>query len=362
MAFPMRTFFLISLITFLTIATRVKCNFFVPAMFVFGDSLADVGNNNNLTVPIQDRSNHDSYGIDLPNGVSTGRFTNGLNAVDFAAKYLMIKNAPPAYLTVKDNVDQMLKGVNFASAGSGILDSTGPGTLSMAMQIKYFEKVVEALKKKMGEDKAKRLIRRSVFMIVMGSNDMFEYYYKTGAQDKNARNKFPGDLARMFIFRHIMALQKLGMKKVYITGLGPLGCVPFFRTKTKNGDCLEELNETAKQYNMVAKRTLVQTCLKMPGFVKYSFLDAYGIAKTMMKTPWLFGIHDIRDACCGGGKFYAEQGCNGNASICKDRSSYFFWDQFHPTETSAKIAARLGIFGAPIYSSPMNLLQLATGA
>lgn len=51
----------------------------VPAMFVFGDSLVDVGNNNYLSSFA--KSNYYPYGIDF-NGGPTGRFTNGRNMVD----------------------------------------------------------------------------------------------------------------------------------------------------------------------------------------------------------------------------------------------------------------------------------------
>ena len=51
----------------------------VPAMFIFGDSLIDNGNNNNL--PSFAKANYYPYGIDF-NGGPTGRFSNGYTMVD----------------------------------------------------------------------------------------------------------------------------------------------------------------------------------------------------------------------------------------------------------------------------------------
>lgn len=51
----------------------------VPAMFIFGDSLIDNGNNNNLASLA--KANYFPYGIDF-NGGPTGRFSNGLTMVD----------------------------------------------------------------------------------------------------------------------------------------------------------------------------------------------------------------------------------------------------------------------------------------
>ena len=51
----------------------------VPAMFVFGDSLIDNGNNNDL--PSFAKANYFPYGIDFSDG-PTGRFSNGYTMVD----------------------------------------------------------------------------------------------------------------------------------------------------------------------------------------------------------------------------------------------------------------------------------------
>lgn len=53
----------------------------VPALYVFGDSLFDGGNNNWL--PTLAKANYPPYGQNFPKGQSTGRFTNGKLVVDF---------------------------------------------------------------------------------------------------------------------------------------------------------------------------------------------------------------------------------------------------------------------------------------
>lgn len=51
----------------------------VPCYFIFGDSLADNGNNNWLSTMA--KVNYRPYGIDFPSG-PTGRFCNGRTAFD----------------------------------------------------------------------------------------------------------------------------------------------------------------------------------------------------------------------------------------------------------------------------------------
>jgi hypothetical protein len=60
----------------------------VPAVYVFGDSLLDVGNNNYLPGADVPRANMPYYGVDFPGGARpTGRFSNGYNVADLVGMY-----------------------------------------------------------------------------------------------------------------------------------------------------------------------------------------------------------------------------------------------------------------------------------
>lgn len=56
----------------------------VPALNIFGDSVVDVGNNNNLYTLV--KANFPPYGRDFVNHSPTGRFCNGKLATDFTGK------------------------------------------------------------------------------------------------------------------------------------------------------------------------------------------------------------------------------------------------------------------------------------
>lgn len=60
----------------------------VPCYFIFGDSLSDAGINNGLITMA--KANYTPYGVDFPEKIPTGRFTNGRTAVDFICKYISI--------------------------------------------------------------------------------------------------------------------------------------------------------------------------------------------------------------------------------------------------------------------------------
>ncbi|KAK1382106.1 GDSL esterase/lipase [Heracleum sosnowskyi] len=93
----------------------------VPCYFVFGDSLVDNGNNNNLVT--QAKVNYPPYGVDFPGQNATGRFTNGENTADIIGRLLGFANYTPPYATARG--PDILQGVNYGSGGSGIRDETG---------------------------------------------------------------------------------------------------------------------------------------------------------------------------------------------------------------------------------------------
>ena len=67
---------------------------YVPQMFLFGDSVFDVGNNNELFTLI--KSNFPPYGRDFTSQQPTGRFCNGKLACDFAG--LSFSNSPSLFV------------------------------------------------------------------------------------------------------------------------------------------------------------------------------------------------------------------------------------------------------------------------
>ncbi|XP_057485222.1 GDSL esterase/lipase At4g16230-like isoform X2 [Actinidia eriantha] len=93
----------------------------VPANFVFGDSLVEVGNNNYIVS--LSKANYIPNGIDF--GKPTGRYTNGRTIVDIIGQELGFKDFTPPYLSPTTTGPVVLQGVNYASGGGGILNHTG---------------------------------------------------------------------------------------------------------------------------------------------------------------------------------------------------------------------------------------------
>lgn len=120
MAREMGKFWVVALVLSLSLINGVKAAPQVPCLFIFGDSLVDNGNNNQLNSLA--KANYMPYGIDFPGGPS-GRFSNGKTTVDVAAQLLGFDSYIPPYSTARGQ--DILKGVNYASAAAGIIEETG---------------------------------------------------------------------------------------------------------------------------------------------------------------------------------------------------------------------------------------------
>ncbi|KAI3849467.1 hypothetical protein MKX03_033759 [Papaver bracteatum] len=107
-----------------TSSTNSRESDHTEALFVFGDSLVDVGNNNYIPLKVR-KSNYFPYGMDCPGIISpTGRFANGRTVVDIIGEELGLKHYIPPYLAPTTVGDVVLRGVNYASGSAGILNDT----------------------------------------------------------------------------------------------------------------------------------------------------------------------------------------------------------------------------------------------
>ncbi|XP_019069911.2 GDSL lipase-like [Solanum lycopersicum] len=132
-------------------ATPVVCHerHHQAALFVFGDSIFDPGNNKYINPNTNPQgSNNFPYGESFFK-YPTGRASDGRLVPDFIAEYANLPFIPPYFEIGKEH---FIHGVNFASAGSGCLAETNRGSvIDLKTQLKLFQNVTQLLKKKMGE-------------------------------------------------------------------------------------------------------------------------------------------------------------------------------------------------------------------
>jgi hypothetical protein len=171
------SFFFLSLLAFLSIPNSAIASNKITAIFAFGDSTIDAGNNNHLNSLF--RGDHLPYGCDFPNHIPTGRFSNGKISTDYLSQILGIKDLLPAFLDPQVTDNDLLTGVSFGSGGSG-LDSRTVALakiLDLSSQFELFEQALLRIRRFVGNEKANDIIHNALFVISIGTNDMLFNVY-----------------------------------------------------------------------------------------------------------------------------------------------------------------------------------------
>ncbi|KAL8161853.1 hypothetical protein V2J09_013342 [Rumex salicifolius] len=327
-----------------------------PALYVFGDSLFDSGNNNHLLTLA--KVNYEPYGVDFAEG-PTGRFTNGRTVADFIAEYLGIPYPPPIMGFSEPNWNTSF---NYASGACGILDETGSHLgkcLNFGEQIDQFEKTVEEVIKKlyMNLRDASFLLSKSIFIFSVGNNDYINNYLDV----KYDTSLFytPEQFSQLLIHhlsQKLQRLYKLGARKFVFFELGPIGCMPSQAKTTKhNGLCNEKTNHIISLFNKGLQPLFSNFSSTLPGS-HFVLGQTYGLGYDAIIHPSKYGLSNNKDSCCRAW-LNNTLSCIPKLQPCINHNKHFFWDSYHPTEGACSLIASQCIRGSSV-CVPLNIHQL----
>ncbi|XP_047072219.1 GDSL esterase/lipase At5g45670-like [Lolium rigidum] len=333
----------------------------VPCYFVFGDSLVDNGNNNDIASLA--RANYPPYGIDFPDG-ATGRFSNGLTTVDAISRLLGFDDYIPAFAGASS--DQLLSGVNFASAAAGIRDETGQQLgqrIPLGGQLQNYQTAVQQLVNILGdEDSAANHLSQCIFTVGMGSNDYLNNYFMPtvyGTSRQYTPEQYADVLANQYA-QQLRALYNNGARKVALMGVGQVGCSPNeLAQQSPNGvTCVERINSAIQIFNQKVVN-LVDQFNTLPG-AHFTYINAYGIFEDILRSPGSHGLTVTNTGCCGVGRNNGQVTCLPYQTPCANRGEYLFWDAFHPSEAANILVGRRAYSAAlPSDVHPVDLQTLA---
>ncbi|KAK6923645.1 GDSL lipase/esterase [Dillenia turbinata] len=304
------------------------------AMYVFGDSLTDNGNNNYLVNSLA-KANYIPYGVDYYAG-PTGRFCNGGTIADFLGDLVGLPEIPP-YASPFATGTRILKGVNYASAAAGILEETGQNLgdrFSLNKQVQNFQNTLNALKRQLGEKDLSRHLAKSLVVFVLGSNDYINNY---------------------------LALQGFGLRKFLLAGIGPLGCIPsqLATGLAPPGECVGFTNDYVSMFNVQLWSMVDRLNANSSSGAIYVYGNTFGAFYDIINNPGTYGFSVADRGCCGIGRNKGQITCLPFSIPCLNRDQYVFWDAFHPTQAVNKILAQTAYSGSPSDCYPINVKQMA---
>ncbi|PON51383.1 Lipase [Parasponia andersonii] len=325
----------------------------IPAVFAFGDSTIDPGNNNGLTgVSAIFSGDHPPYGKDFPNHIPTGRFSNGKLATDYLVSNLGIKELLPAYRDPALTDADLATGVSFASSGSGIDNATNSiaGIASTARQLQYFDEAMQRIERHVGKNRSQELVRDSLFVFSTGFNDVL-YSQVLGTIDIHQSTSYNATFTyRDFLVEtlgsYVQSLYTKGARKFGVAGLPPLGCIPLLVTVDSmlpsshmlQRVCVDRLNQYAQDFNSKLQAHLTSLQQSLPES-KIAYFGIYDSIMDMVTYPSKYGFLQTLQGCCGTGLFEVGPLCIQGMPTCLDASKSVFWDSAHPTQAAYLVIA-----------------------
>ncbi|XP_057430135.1 GDSL esterase/lipase At1g29670-like [Lotus japonicus] len=311
----------------------------VPCFFSFGDSLVDNGNNNRISSIA--RADYRPYGIDFPTG-PTGRFSNGKTAVDVIGELLGFDGYIPPYATARGQ--DILMGVNYASAAAGIREETGQqlgARITFRGQVQNYQRTVSQLINLLGdENTTANYLSKCIYSIGMGSNDYLNNYFKPLFYS-SSRNYTPKQYANVLIQAYAQQLKVLynyGARKMVLFGIGPIGCSPNALAQS-GGDgrtCVARINSANQLFNNGLKSLVDQLNNQLPD-ANFIYINAYDIFQDIISNASSYGFRVTDAGCCGTGRNNGQITCLPLQAPCMNRDEFLFWDAFHPTEAGNSV-------------------------
>lgn len=291
-------------------------------LFVFGDSYADTGNLRKLLA----KSWKEPYGITFP-GKPTGRFSDGRVLTDYLASLVGLKSPIP-YRWRKIGLKALRNGINFAYGGTGVFNTLVP-LPNITSQIDLFEQVIEQGVYSLQD------IQRSIAVVSIAGNDYITYLANNGSI--NGIEDFITTLINQLSL-DLKRINDLGVRKIAVTGIEPLGCLPSIAATSSYQKCNDTANEASVFHNLLLEEAVAN--LNKVNTTTIVILDLYQAFMSILQNSssqgrWKFesplkpccnpisSAHDCGSVDENGKKMY---------TVCEDPESAFFWDSVHPSQ------------------------------
>lgn len=231
-------------------------------------------------------------------------------------------------------------------------------------------------------------LAKSIVFMNFGSNDYINNYLLPAIYSSSYIYN-PRDFANLLLNRYtrqLLALHSLGLRKFFIAGVGPLGCIPNQRAtwQAPPDRCADFVNQILGTFNKGLRLLVDQLNGNHPGAI-FVYGNSYAAVGDILNTPARYGINlyifflrycsynqqMIRDsaipagfivvdrACCGIGRNRGQITCIPFAIPCLNRNQYMFWDAFHPTQAANTVLAQRAFSGPPSDSYPVNIQQMS---
>ncbi|XP_027171788.1 GDSL esterase/lipase At5g03610-like [Coffea eugenioides] len=293
-----------------------KNNYGIEKLFVIGDSYADTGN---LPKMWKDKP----YGLTFP-GKPDGRFSDGHILTDFIADFLGLKSPVPYRMRNAQKKD-LQYGINFAFGGAGV-GKTLSSVPNFSTQVDFFEELI----KKAVYSKCD--LEHSLTLVTLSGNDYSAFLARGGTILDLIITFIPGVVQKLAAI--LKRISDLGVKRIAVGSLPPLGCVPVITISSGFKQCNYTANMASILHNSILADSVAQLNNESLS-TQFEILDLDAAFTTIIQH-----VQDRKEApltpCCQGIANYSCGDVDSNGkqmyTVCRKPKHAFFWDNAHPTQ------------------------------
>jgi len=158
-------------------------------------------------------------------------------------------------------------------------------------ELEYYKEYQAKLRSHVGVEKANEIIREALYLMSLGTNDFLENYYVFPTRRLHYTVSQYQDFLLGIAENFVRELYALGARKLSITGLVPVGCLPLERTTNILGNhgCNEEYNNVALSFNAKLENVITRLNKELPGLRALS-ANAYAIVNDIITRPSAYGM------------------------------------------------------------------------
>ncbi|KAJ0463203.1 putative triacylglycerol lipase [Helianthus annuus] len=214
--------------------------------------------------------------------------------------------------------------------------------ISLPRQLLYYQEWQNQVVGMVGNERATAIFSSGIHILSAGTSDFLQNYYINPALKKLYT---PSKIAHILLtsyYTFVENLYELGVRRIGVTTLPPVGCLPGSITVFGSGknECVHRINKDAVMFNNKLNDTSQDLVANYPD-LKLVVFDIYHPLLNLITKPSDNGFFESRRGCCGSGIVETSLFCNARSiGTCSNATGYVFWDGFHPTEAANQILAQ----------------------
>lgn len=173
-----------------------------------------------------------------------------------------------------------------------VFDEMKGDRFTLSQQVLNFEATLDQLRMMMSPRDLSQFLAKAIAVLVFGSNDYLNNYLMPSLYP-TSRIYNPQQFANLLLNRYtrqLLALHRVGLRKFFLAGIGPLGCIPNLRARLRPppGRCVDSVNQMLGPFNEGLRSLVDQLNRNRTGAI-FVYGNTYGAVGDILNNPSNFG-------------------------------------------------------------------------